>query len=97
MPFYDENLSNLYSKIIFTELQIPLGVNRQAADLLQKLLNTVAARRPTFEEILSHPWMEIRKLFGKDFHEHDWEIEYSMVRSEANANVLDSIMVAFRG
>ena len=37
--------------------------------------------------------MEIRKLFGRDPHEHDWDVEYSMVRNEATSSIVSTIMV----
>lgn len=52
LPFYDENLSNLYSKIIFEELVMPTFMNSEAADLIRKLLNTSPERRPSFEDIM---------------------------------------------
>lgn len=52
LPFYDENPSNLYSKIIFEELQLPETVNQEAAELVKSMLSTTPSRRPTIEEIL---------------------------------------------
>lgn len=52
LPFFDENISNLYSKIIFGELVIPQNLNKQAADLLQKVLQTSPRDRPSLDEIL---------------------------------------------
>lgn len=78
---------------MFEDLQIPPSVNKDAAELLHLVLDRSPARRPTFETILSHKWMEMRKLFGTDTHEHDWEVEYSMVRNEATATITNAIMV----
>ena len=45
-------MSNLYSKIIFGELIIPQSVNKQAADMIEKVLKTSPDERLTLEEIL---------------------------------------------
>ena len=52
LPFYDENISNLYSMIIFGSLEIPSTVNTEAADLIRKLLDTNPKSRPTLEEAM---------------------------------------------
>ncbi len=52
LPFFDENISNLYSKIIFGELVIPNTINQEAVALLRLILNTSPAKRPSFGDIL---------------------------------------------
>lgn len=37
--------------------------------------------------------MNIRKLFSKDVHEIDWEIEYFLARSEAMGIVVNEVSV----
>ena len=65
LPFFDENIGNLYSKIIFGDLSIQPNINQQAAALLRKLLRTSPSERPSLEEILSHEWMAVRVLHAK--------------------------------
>lgn len=56
LPFYDENIGDLYSKIIFGELEIPSSLNSEAVDLVKKVLNTNSNERISIEEILySYP------------------------------------------
>lgn len=93
LPFYDENIQNLFTKILFEGLQIPTTLNQEAADLLGKILTTDAKKRPSLEDIIAHPWMTVRKLFARDVHEVDWEVEYNLARSEAMGIVASSILV----
>lgn len=37
--------------------------------------------------------MNVRKLFSKDLHDIDWEVEYNLGRSEAMGTIVSSVMV----
>ena len=63
LPFDDENLSKLYSKILRGEFTIPPHVSADCADLLRKMLVTNPNERITLEQIQQHPWMKIKFLF----------------------------------
>lgn len=52
LPFYDQNISNLYSMIIFGSLEIPSTVNNEAADLIRKLLDPNPKSRPTLQQVM---------------------------------------------
>ena len=93
LPFYDENLTNLYSLIIFGELELPQCLNKDAVDLVKSLLNTSAKQRPTFEEILNHPWMAIRKLYSKDVDNFNWNEEYAKAGETIAERLVLQIMV----
>ena len=43
----------------------------------------------------NHPWMNIRKLYRIEVAEIDWEIESSLIRSEATGDVIAKITVGF--
>ena len=95
LPYFDENLADLYSKIIFEDLEIPSHINKEAANLLRKILERTPKDRISLEEILDHPWMVLRKLFAQDLDELDWDVEYNLARSEAIGSILATILVYF--
>jgi serine/threonine protein kinase len=93
LPYFDENLADLYSKIIFEDIEIPSHVNRDAASLLKGILERSPNDRLTIDEILSHPWMIVRKLYAQDLDDLDWDVEYNLARSEALGSILDRVLV----
>lgn len=94
LPFFEENLSDLYSKIIFGELQVPSHINSEASSLLFSILNTSPQKRPSLEAILHHPWLNMRKLYStKDLYEIDWDTETNLSRSEAMGALLQMLFV----
>ena len=56
LPFEDPDTSKLYKKILSGEFKIPSFVSKEAADLLQKILNTDPEKRYKIEDIRAHPW-----------------------------------------
>lgn len=93
LPYFDDSLADLYSKIIFEDIEIPSHVNRDAANLLKGILERSPKDRLTMDEILSHPWMIVRKLYAQDLDDLDWDVEYNLARSEALGSILDRVLV----
>jgi 5'-AMP-activated protein kinase, catalytic alpha subunit len=58
LPFEDPDTSKLYKKILSGEFKIPSFVSKDAADLLQKILNTDPEKRYKIEDIRAHPWYQ---------------------------------------
>lgn len=52
LPFFDEDPNNLFTQIIFGEFVIPQTLTRDAQDLIVKLLDPIAHKRPSFDQIL---------------------------------------------
>lgn len=63
LPFDDEDLTNLYSKILKGEFVIPSHVSKEAADLIRKILKTDPSERTSLKDIIEHPFMKIKLLF----------------------------------
>jgi serine/threonine protein kinase len=51
LPFDDDDISNLYTKILRGEFDIPSHLSAEAADLLKRTLVTDPERRITFQEM----------------------------------------------
>ncbi|KAJ3211351.1 hypothetical protein HDU67_004585 [Dinochytrium kinnereticum] len=72
-PFYDENVNEMYKKILKDEITFPEEVGPAAKDLLKKLLNRDPSQRlgsKNAEEIKNHPFFsEInwQKLMGRKY------------------------------
>ena len=93
MPYFDDNVADLYSKIIFEDLALPSFLHGEAADLLRRLLSRSPADRPSVEAALEHPWLHVRKVFSKDFDELEWEVEYNLAKSEALGSIIATVLV----
>lgn len=92
LPFYDTNEKDLSTLIIMGEFKMPSIINQEAQDLIRQILNTSAFERPSFDDILNHPWMDVRKLHGKDIHSIDWSVEYQIIEREAKARVISETL-----
>jgi len=60
LPFDEESKSVLYDKILACKFNIPKHVSAQASDLLRKMLIRDPLKRPHVDEILRHPWVQMR-------------------------------------
>eukprot|EP00116_Pleurobrachia_bachei_P018826 sb/3479088/ len=56
-PFELESTHATLENIKTCKYEIPEYVNREAADLISKILVVDAKLRPTLSDILSHPWI----------------------------------------
>ena len=65
-PFSDDNLSNLYKKIINGKFEMPLTFNKNVKNLLTQMLITDPKKRITIQEILIHPWFNCSTLIYSD-------------------------------
>lgn len=63
LPFDDEDLTKLYSKILQGEFTIPNHVSKEAGELIRSILVTDPSVRISLNEIKKHPWLKIRLLF----------------------------------
>lgn len=63
LPFDDEDLTNLYGKILKGEFTVPGHISKEAGDLIKKILVTDPSKRIDLQEIIDHPFMKIRLLF----------------------------------
>ena len=68
-------------------------MNAESAELLRKILNRTPSQRPSVEEILDDQWLNVRKIFSKDFDELEWEVEYNLARSEALGSIISTVLV----
>lgn len=57
-PFYDDNRTKMYANIISAEPYFPKSMDRRIIDFIQKLLTKNPKKRPTFDELKSHPFFE---------------------------------------
>ncbi|CAK9301824.1 unnamed protein product [Gordionus sp. m RMFG-2023] len=57
LPFDDENLSNLYRKIMSGQFVKPDCLSHSSVSLLNKMLETNPARRINTKQLLTHPWV----------------------------------------
>jgi protein-serine/threonine kinase len=63
-PFYSENIKELFKNIKNAQLQFPASVRAEAKDLIKKVMNRDASRRPTISQLKRHPF----------FREVDWDL-----------------------
>eukprot|EP00996_Jenningsia_fusiforme_P004001 NODE_47_length_3844_cov_23.120158_g41_i0.p1 GENE.NODE_47_length_3844_cov_23.120158_g41_i0~~NODE_47_length_3844_cov_23.120158_g41_i0.p1 ORF type:complete len:1208 (-),score=183.67 NODE_47_length_3844_cov_23.120158_g41_i0:85-3708(-) len=56
-PFYGRTEEALFESIRSGIVDFPVGVPKEAADFIKKLLTVDSARRMTSEEALGHPWL----------------------------------------
>ncbi|KEG06137.1 serine/threonine protein kinase [Trypanosoma grayi] len=56
LPFDDENINALFTKIERGEYRIPRHFSPGACDIISKMLTVDPNRRITMEQILHHPW-----------------------------------------
>ena len=57
-PFFDDNKSKLFEKIVNDEPVFPPNLDSRIVDFLSKLLTKNPAQRPTFDQMKSHPFFE---------------------------------------
>jgi len=87
LPFDDNDLSNLYLKILKGEYEITSNISNEARDLLHNILQTDPSKRITLSKIKEHPWMKLRFLFCR---QKESEINYNII----NQAVIDKIVEA---
>lgn len=62
-PFYSENIKELFKNIKNAQLQFPAAVRAEAKDLIKKVMNRDATKRPSISQLKRHPF----------FREIDWD------------------------
>lgn len=72
LPFDEESKEVLYEKILACKIAIPSHVSLEASELLKKLLNRDPAKRPSAEDILSHPWLKRHPVSEEEIPEIGW-------------------------
>lgn len=58
VPFEDEDISMLYSKIMFGDYEMPEDLSSGLEDLLMSMLETNPVRRPDFEGLEKFSWVK---------------------------------------
>ncbi|OHT01980.1 hypothetical protein TRFO_31060 [Tritrichomonas foetus] len=58
-PFYDENVSNVLQKIVYSDPYFPPTISSQFSDLIKKMLVKQPENRITLEMIKRHPWFSL--------------------------------------
>src|SRR3990167_3897756 len=75
LPFDEESKDVLYEKILACKISIPSHVSIEASELLKKLLSRDPAKRPSAEEILSHPWLKRHPASEADLPRQGWNMQ----------------------
>lgn len=85
IPFYSEDINDLYSNITYNKLKFPTGFDENAQDLINKTVEKDPAKRPNIQGIKGHPF----------FTEIDWEEVLSKkVNPPFNSQFLKGIKLA---
>ena len=58
LPFDDENIPALYTKIKKAQYHIPKYFTESAKDLISKMLQPDPGKRITVQGIMAHPWFK---------------------------------------
>ncbi|KAH0795803.1 AGC family protein kinase [Histomonas meleagridis] len=69
-PFFDENKVKMFTNIVSGELYFPPELDRRIVDFIQKLLTKNPEKRPTFDQLKSHPFFEgfeWDKVYNKEY------------------------------
>lgn len=69
-PFYDENQTKMFERILNEEPEFSKYGNKTANDLMRQLLNKDPAQRPSVEEIKAHPFfrpLDWDKVLRKEY------------------------------
>ena len=56
-PFEEENISDLFKKIVFSDIRFPNFLSNNVIDLLKKILNKSPFDRLSIEKIKNHPFL----------------------------------------
>lgn len=70
-PFEESEKSATYKRIVNVDLSIPSFVDKDAADLIRRLLKKDAEQRMQLSEVENHPWIQkYRRLWPKPLLSH---------------------------
>ncbi|KAG0250598.1 hypothetical protein BG011_008213, partial [Mortierella polycephala] len=58
LPFDDENIRHLLSKVKAGKFYMPSGISTGARDLISRMLTVNPKRRITMQGVISHPWFQ---------------------------------------
>lgn len=81
LPFDEESKEVLYEKILACKISIPSHVSLEASELLKKLLNRDPTKRPSAEEILSHPWLKRHPMCEEELPTVGWNQKLVQITS----------------
>ncbi|OMJ92579.1 hypothetical protein SteCoe_4588 [Stentor coeruleus] len=56
IPFYSEDINDLYANITYNKLKFPIGFDENAQDLINKATEKDPAKRPNIQSIKEHPF-----------------------------------------
>lgn len=92
LPFDEESKDVLYEKILACKISIPSHVSIEASELLKKLLSRDPAKRPSAEEILSHPWLKRHPASEADLPRQGWNMQLVELTSLKMRKVQEEIV-----
>jgi len=59
LPYQHKNTHSLYKLILNARYEIPSGVSRLAADLIECIFKTNPVKRIRLRDIKNHPWLRL--------------------------------------
>lgn len=59
LPYQHKNTHSLYKLILNARYEIPSGVSRLAADLIESIFRTNPSKRIKLRDIKNHPWIKL--------------------------------------
>lgn len=83
LPFDDDDIQNLYKKILIGEFVLPSTLSSEAIDLIKRLLTVEPKKRITLRQIKTHKWVNCVKGDDNGY----WK------GSGSNSNYVDKNMV----
>ncbi|KAF9363995.1 hypothetical protein BGX34_002799 [Mortierella sp. NVP85] len=90
LPFDDENIRQLLSKVKSGKFYMPTDVSKDAQDLISRMLTVNPRRRITMEGVMMHPWFNIDMVEDNTLGEpaQDPDSARPMLADELDAEIL---------
>ncbi|KAG9070545.1 hypothetical protein KI688_008083 [Linnemannia hyalina] len=90
LPFDDENIRQLLSKVKAGKFYMPTDISASARDLISRMLTVNPRRRITMQGVMMHPWFTLVNLERNTLGEpaQDPDVIRSMVVEELDAEII---------
>ncbi|KAG0282491.1 hypothetical protein BGZ96_000426 [Linnemannia gamsii] len=90
LPFDDENIRQLLSKVKAGKFYMPTDISASARDLISRMLTVNPRRRITMQGVMMHPWFTLVNLERNTLGEpaQDPDVVRSMVVEELDAEII---------